>query len=90
MFFVDFSNGYSINHNCFFCFDVDEQSALDEKVENIINALNDLKTFLPTKREEDEVQIETTTKGAEDEVQIETTTKGEEDEVQIETTTKSS
>ena len=58
----------------FFCFDVDEQSALDEKVESIINAVNDLKMFLPTKRDKDEeVQIETTTN--EDEVQIETTTK---------------
>ena len=49
--------------NCFFCFDVDEQSPLD-KVENIINAINDLKTFLPTKEEKDEVQIETTTKSS--------------------------
>ena len=47
---------------------------MDEKVESIINAVNDLKMFLPTKRDKDEeVQIETTTN--EDEVQIETTTK---------------
>ena len=50
--------------NCSFCFDVDEQNALDDKVENIINAINDLKTFLPIKGEEDEVQIETTTKSS--------------------------
>ena len=61
-FFVDFSNCYSIVFSVLMY--IDEQRSLGEKVENIINAIIDLKTFLPTKGEEDEVQIETTTKSS--------------------------